>query len=340
MPELKTLEQLKKDGSVKMGNDPSLIVEWLPTGLAKLDELLGGGVPLGRCMETFGPESTGKTLIAQYIAKAVQGSERKTVLYIDLENSYDEEWWQLSGVDTTKLVVTKPATGEEAIDIMRGALYGAEESNLGMIILDSIAGMVPAPEMDPKKSAQDNHQPGLQAKLCTLMYRSIVKMVEQNKVCFYAINQMRDSMGPYPDDVGALVGGRAQRHYSLIMLKTRRESWIKQGDARVGFYMEVTSRKNKLATTPDGTTITLPFLFSSQIDILTADLEDAVAKKIIERKGPYYKFNEQSLLGMPNLRAYFQSDATAMSMLRTLLEEVNNAQESIDTKRQSLGDDL
>lgn len=319
----KSIEELLKDGTIKSGSDPSLIVEWLSTGLPKLDNLMGGGFPLGRCVESFGPESTGKTLIAQYLAKSVQASERPGILYIDLENSFDEEWWILSGVDTKKIWVTKPATGELAIDIMRQILQEAEGLKLGLIILDSIAGMVPSPEMDPKKSAQDNHQPGMQAKLVTLMYRSIVSLVNDNKVIFYAINQMRDNMGPYPDDIGALVGGHAQRHYSLIMLKTRRESWIKEGDNRIGFYMEITSRKNKLATTPDGTTITLPFLFSSQIDMLTADLEEAVEKKIIDRKGPYYKFNMQNLLGMPNLRNYFLSNPEAMTLLRDCLEASN-----------------
>jgi len=319
MPEIKTIEQMLKDGAVKKGNDPSLVVEWLPTGIQKLDELLGGGVPLGRCLESYGPESTGKTLISQYIAAAVQQSPRPGVLYMDMENSFDEEWWQISGVDTEKLLVSKPTTGEAAIDIIRGALAGAEVSKLGLIILDSIAAMTPAPEMDPKRSAEDKSM-GLQAKLVTLMYRSIVPLLDSSKVIFLATNQMRDSIGPYPDEIGALVGGRAQRHYSLIMIKTRRESWIKEGDNRIGFYMEITSRKNKLSSVPDGTTITLPFLFNSQIDMLTADLEDAVKKQIITRRGPYYYYNGSNLLGMPNLRNHFMNNEAELASLRFALE--------------------
>lgn len=314
MTDIKGVDELLKSGLIKRGNDERLIIKKLPTGIPALDEMLGGGMPLGHAVESYGPESTGKTLIAQYVTAAVQASQFPEVLYMDMERSFDEAWWKESGVDTAKVMVSQPATGDQAIDVMRGVLHS--EPNLGLIIMDSIAAMTPQVEMDPEKSSEDKTI-GLQARLVTLMYRQIINLLE-DRVIFLATNQMRESIGAH-DELAALPGGRAQRHYSHIILRTRRDSWItenKNDKARLGFYMEITSRKNKMCSTPDGTSITIPVMFKGQIDYTTSYIDDALKKGIIPRRGPYYNWNNQNFMGMQALRNMFLDNPEELELLK------------------------
>lgn len=317
MVQKRSIDELLKGGFLKKGDDPSLQVSWIPMGLPKIDDILGGGLPTGRMIGTYGPESTGKTLLAQYAAVAVQKSSHPLVLYMDMERSYDEDWWKQSGVDTEKLLVSTPTTAEQATDIMRAMLIGS--TDLGLIVMDSIAAMTPEPETDPERSSSDKTI-GLQARAITMMYRQILPLLGQ--CIFLATNQMRDSVGQY-DELASLPGGRAQRHYSHIILRTRREQWITEKvgtqTVRKGFYMEVMSKKNKLATTADGASITLPFMYTGQIDLITSYIEEARAKGVILLNGAYYKAAGQSFLGMQKLREFYQESPEELEMLKTQL---------------------
>lgn len=317
MPNLPTIEDLLHDGTVLKGNDPSLEIRRLPIGIPSIDALLGGGLPLGHCLQAFGPESTGKTLLTQIAVAAVQKSQYPLAVLMDLEHSYDEPWWRQSGVDTEKLLVSAPQTAEQAIDIMRGILNSSEE--VGIIVLDSLAAMIPQPEMDPEKSSTDSRQPGLQAKVITYMYHQILPLLA-GRTIFFATNQMRDSIG-LAGELDGLPGGRAARHYSHIVLRTRRESWITDNNtkSRLGFYMEIINKKNKLASVPDGEAIKLPFMFSSQIDWTTSYIEDGIRLGFIVKAGPYYKTAGKSFLGMPNLRQFFSDYPEEFEILKTNL---------------------
>lgn len=313
------IEELYKKGLIRKGNDSTLRVERISTGIPSLDDLLGGGVPTGRCIQIFGPESTGKNLIAQYMTAGVQKTERPLTLFLDLERSYDEEWWKKSGVDTEKLLVSMPATAEQAIDIIRIMLRKSGE--LGFIFLDSLAAMIPQALVDPDKSSEDNRQPGDQAKVVTRLYQQMIPLLSNN-IAFMASNQMRDNIGGY-SETSALPGGRAARHYSHITLRTRRESWIKDANKRViGYYLELTSIKNKTCSVPDGAFITLPILAESQLDMLTAFLESAIANGSITKRGPYYSWAEHKFLGMENLRNFFRENEEEYFKLELSVQKV------------------
>lgn len=316
----KTIEDLIKDGSIKMGNDPSLIIRRISTGLNALDDILGGGIPLGKIIEFYGQESTGKTLMAQYIAKAIQASDRPNVLLLDMEDSFDQEWWKLSGVDIDKLWVSAPPTGEDAIDIMCSVLR-AKDNNCGLIIVDSIAGFVPAPEMDPEKSAEDKSM-GLQAKLITLMFRKVKGLLGDTVLLM--TNQMRDSLNSQYDEIGALPGGRANRHYCHILMKTRKDSWINDGKNHIGFQLEIINRKNKLATIADGESITMPFLFTSQIDATINILEEAIEQGLISRNGPYYKFGDKGAVGKAKFRTLVTETPELFAEIQAALTAARN----------------
>lgn len=310
------LDKYFKDGSIKYGNSPDLIIKHISSGIDRLDELLGSGIPLGKIIQFYGPESTAKTLICQYIIAAIQKSETPDVIYFDLEDSFDPEWWGQSEVDVDKLMVSAPATGEEVIDIIV-ALLNSTGIKLGAVMIDSLAGMVPMQEADADKSAEDKTM-GLQAKLITLLYRKLRTHITQSKhkPVILMTNQMRDSLGTQYDEIGALPGGRANRHFAHVLLRTRRHSWITEGDARVGFNIEIINRKNKLAKTPDGASIVLPYTFNSQVDILLAYLEEAIEKQTITRAGPYFKWRDMSWLGKNAMRDYFRSNPDSLELLR------------------------
>lgn len=309
------VKKLIADGLIKKGNDESLYLKRLPLGLPQLDDLLGGGIPIGRCIEIYGPESTGKTLFAQYVTAAIQKTDKPLALLLDLERCYDEAWWKQSGVDTTSLLVTSPATAEEAIDVMMACM---NDQTLGLMIVDSIPAMIPAPIADPEKSAE-NKTIGLLAKLVTLMYSKLVHPLSQQGVILLVTNQMRETIGGY-DELAALPGGRAQRHFSQIILRTKREGWINDAKGKhIGFDMEIISKKNKTCSIPDGTAITIPFLAEGQIDMLTAYLNDAINKLIIPKKGPYFYYDKQTFQGMQNLRNYFRDNPVEEENLRLQL---------------------
>lgn len=293
-----TIDELFKSGLLKKGSDKSLQIRRVPMGIPAIDNLIGGGLPIGRPIQFIGPESTGKSLLAQYAVAAIQKTERPLGLYMDLERSYDEVWWKQSGVDTDKLIVSDPATAEQTIDIMRAMVTGSEE--LGIIVLDSIAAMVPAPEMDPEKSSEDKTI-GLQARVVTLMYRQMLSLI--GNVVFISTNQMRDSIGSH-DALAALPGGKANRHFNQIFLTTRREGWINESGHRIGFHLEVGLRKNKTAP-PIYDSASIDFLFHGQIDYMSSYLDEAIQKKLIVAKGPWFMYNGQNYLGRPNLRQHF-----------------------------------
>lgn len=306
------LDDLYKSGVLMKGNDERLELQRVPLGIPQIDGILGGGIPLGRTTMLVGPESTGKTLIAQYAVAAIQRQEKRNrAVLVDLEQSYDEEWWALSGVDIDQLVVSRPRTGEMAIDIIRALIE--HDPELGIIILDSAAAMTPAPELE--RSAEDKTM-GLQAKLINLLFRIVMPLNQH--AAFVVINQVRDNIGvpgeTYP-------GGRGLRHSAHVILRTKRDGWIEENQQRIGFNIEVTCRKNKTASEMEQSA-TLPFHFRSQIDLVQAYIEEGIIREIIKARPPYYYIGEQHFMGKNSLRTYLQENPEAWDWLNEQLSAV------------------
>lgn len=319
MAKPESIEKLIKAGSIRYGNDPALQIKWLPSNLPAFDSFLGKGIPLGKIVELYGPQSTGKTLVAQHITTAIQKSENPDVLYVDLEDSYDQEWWQLSGVDTNKLMISKPVTGEDAIDIMVAVVLGLP--TLGGIIVDSIAAMSPAIDQDPDRSAEEKSM-GAQAKLITKMFHKLKGLIQDTSIVLLLTNQMRSNLGQTGDEVSVLPGGWANRHFTHVLLRTRREGWINSpSDSKehIGFNIEIVNRKNKLANTADGDSIILPYYFKSQIDFLLAYISEAENKKFIVRAGPTFKWADQVFKGREPMRDYFRDNPDKFEILKEQL---------------------
>lgn len=296
-------DDMEKSGAIMRGDDPRLIPTRMPIGIVPVDDILGGGLPHGTCTLIVGQESTGKTIICQYAIAAQQRTDKPQVLYLDAERTYDPDWWKLSGVDPSKLIIARPTTAEELIDLAAEAL--ATQPELGMIVCDSLAALPPTKMVS--ESAERNDIGSL-ARLVNLLYIKIVPVLERR--IFIGTNQLRENIGGYGD---RYPGGLSQRYYSHVILKTRREGWITEGKERVGFNLEVSTVKNK--TTAPQQTATIPFMFRGQVDMLSVAIEDAISRGTITQQLPYYTVRGKKLLGKANVRKYLSENPEILAGL-------------------------
>jgi recombination protein RecA len=289
-------EKMMKDGVLMRGDDHRFDPVRMPVGLVPLDDAIGGGLQRGTCVLIVGPESTGKTILCQYMIAAQQKTDKPHVLFLDAERTYDADWWALSGVDTTKLFVARPSTAEQLVDLAMEAMDA--DDLLGMIVLDSIAALPPSKIVDNSAERTDV---GSLARLATPMYVKFTSVLGDR--IFIATNQLRDNIGGYGD---RYPGGQAQRYFSHLILRTRREGWIEEDGKRVGFNLEVSTAKNK--TAPPQETATLPFLFRGQVDILAVTIDDAVSRGTIRMNKPYYYIGDEKFMGKANLRKFLSEN--------------------------------
>jgi recombination protein RecA len=290
------------------GSDSRLEVVRLSSGIPQLDNILDGGFAYRRNVMCVGPESTGKTLIAQYAAASAQKAGKR-VLLVDAEMSFVRDWWALSGVDTDELFISQPPTGEIAVDIIISFLQ--QDPEVGLIILDSIAALSPTAVLE-KRSGERTV-----ASLATLVTNLYTRLLPANKgSIFFAINQLRDNMDGY-DDV--YPGGRRLRHDNHLILRIRRKEFIMEGKERIGQVIEVLAKKNKVGQPYGECEIALRF--RDQIDFYTSYIEEAIERAVLENAGPYYYWhrgqeNSQKWLGKNALREFFMMDYDKFEQLK------------------------
>lgn len=302
----KLQDELMKSGALMNGSDPRLIPTRTPIGIAPLDDIMGGGLPNGACTMIVGPESTGKTILCQYAVAAIQRTERPRTLFIDAERSFDPDWWTLSGVDPDKVVVARPFTGEQTIDLIVEVMETVDD--IGAVVIDSLAAM--PPEKIVAESAERNDI-GSHAKLTNLMYQKVVPKLDGR--VFIATNQIREAIGGYEE---RYPGGKSPLYYNHLILRTRRTEWIKDGNDRVGFMMEVTTRKNKTAAPQQHAVI--PFMFRGQVDMLAVLIDDAIVRGFIIPRLPYYEINgvDKKVLGKAGLRGFLLENPDVVERIK------------------------
>ena len=307
------LAQIEKqfgEGSIMpLGSESRGAIEGIPTGSLSLDIALGGrGIPRGRIIECFGPESSGKTTLALHIIAQAQRLEG-VAAFIDAEHAFDPTWAKKLGVELDTLLVSQPNTGEEAMQITEMLI---KSNAVDVIVVDSVAALVPKQELDGEIG--DSHV-GLQARLMSQALRKLTGSINRTKTCVIFINQIREKIGVMFGSPETTPGGRALKFYSSCRIDVRRIGQIKEGEEVVGQRVRVKVVKNKVA--PPFRTAEFDMMHSHGISYEGDILDLAVNHKIVNRSGAWFKYGDAYLgQGKEKARAFLVENPEITEELR------------------------
>ena len=292
-------KQYGKGSVMRLGDDVRAPIEVIPTGSIALDVALGiGGLPRGRVVEIYGPESSGKTTLALHAVASAQ-KLGGIAAFIDAEHALDPEYAAKLGVDTDALLVSQPDTGEQALEIM-DMLIGS--GSLDVIVIDSVAALVPRAEIEGDMG--DSHV-GLQARLMSQALRKITGRLSQTKTTAIFINQLREKIGVFFGSPETTTGGKALKFYASVRLDIRRTGSIKSGDEVIGNETKVKVVKNKIA--PPFKEAHFDILYGAGTSREGEILDLGSDAKIVEKSGSWYSYNGERIgQGKDNARAFLQ----------------------------------
>ena len=295
-----------KGSIMNLGHSAALNIESISTGSLSLDLALGvGGLPRGRIIEIYGPESSGKTTVALHVVAEAQkiGGD---AAYIDVEHALDPEYMSNLGVNLDTLLVSQPDTGEQALEIAEAL---ARSGAIDVIVIDSVAAMTTQAEIEGEMG--DNHV-GMQARLMSQGLRKLTSvMSKSNCICIF-INQLREKIGVMYGNPETTPGGRALKYYSSVRLDVRRTETLKQGSDAIGNHVKVKVVKNKVA--PPFREAEFDLLYGRGINKAGEVLDLAVKLDIIQKSGAWFNYGEQRLgQGRDNVRKYLESNPDFMA---------------------------
>ena len=284
-----TLQQIEKqfgEGSIMpLGGEAQLKIEGIPTGSLSLDMALGGvGVPRGRIIEIFGPESSGKTTIALHICAQAQKTGGIAAI-IDAEHAFDPSWGKKLGIELDTLLVSQPSSGEEAMQITEMLI---KSNAVDVIVIDSVAALVPRQELEGEIG--DSHI-GLQARLMSQSMRKLTGVIAKSKTCVIFINQIREKIGGMSyGSPETTPGGRALKFYSSCRIDVRRIGQLKDGEMVVGQRVKTKIVKNKVA--PPFRVAEFDMMHTCGISFEGDLLDLGTAHKIVNRSGAWFKYGD------------------------------------------------
>ena len=292
-------KQFGKGSVMKLGEFKAMEIEAIPTGALSLDMALGiGGVPRGRIIEVFGPESSGKTTLALHVVAEAQkmGGE---AAFIDAEHALDPVYAKKLGVDIDNLIVSQPDTGEQALEITESLVRSGA---LDVIVVDSVAALVPKAEIDGDMG--DSHM-GLQARLMSQALRKLAGAINKSKTVLIFINQLREKIGVMFGNPETTTGGRALKFYASVRLDIRRIENIKQDGEVKGNRVRVKVIKNKVA--PPFREAEFDVVYGEGISKAGNILDMAVNMDIIEKSGSWFSYNGERIgQGRENVKKLLQ----------------------------------
>ena len=301
--------QFGKGSIMKLGNDkPSTTESVISTGCLSLDVALGvGGVPRGRIIEIYGPESSSKTTLALHIVAEAQKNNGYAA-FVDVEHALDPDYSKALGVNTDDLLVSQPDTGEQALEITETLVRSGA---LDVIVVDSVAALVPQAELDGEMG--DTHV-GLQARLMSQALRKLTGTVSRSNTCVIFINQIREKIGVMFGNPETTPGGRALKFYSSLRLEIRRITTIKEGTNSVGNKVRVKVVKNKVA--PPFKMAEFDIMFGEGISYIGDVLDLAVTADIVQKMGAWYSYKDEKIgQGRENTKAFLEENTKMMSKI-------------------------
>ncbi len=289
-------------------------VEAIPTGILSLDRAIGiGGIPRGRVIEIYGPESSGKTTLTLLIVAQAQ-KMGGVAAFVDAEHAMDPEYAKKLGVDIENLYISQPDSGEQALEITEKLVRSAA---VDVIVIDSVAALVPKAEIDGEMG--DSHM-GLQARLMSQALRKLTSIVSKSKTSIIFINQIRQKIGVMWGNPETTTGGLALKFYASLRLDIRRTETIKKGDAAVGSKVRVKVVKNKVA--PPFAQAEFEMMFGEGVSREGNILDLAAESGIVEKSGTWFIYNDNRLgQGKDNAKAYLKENPKIADELEKILRD-------------------
>lgn len=308
-------KQFGQGSIMKLGDDKmQLNIEAISTGSISLDLATGiGGVPKGRIIEIYGPESSGKTTLALHIIAEAQKKDGKAA-FIDAEHALDPEYSKKLGVNIDELLVAQPDTGEQALEICEMLVRSGA---LDVVVVDSVAALVPKSEIEGEMG--DSHV-GLQARLMSQALRKLAGVINKSKTVVVFINQLREKVGVIYGNPEVTTGGRALKFYSSMRFDVRRVETIKQGDQMLGNRVRVKIVKNKVA--PPFRQAEFDIMYGEGISKVGDIMDSAVDLDIIDKAGSWYSFEGTRIgQGRENVKTYLKEHPEILEQVEQRLKD-------------------
>jgi len=297
-------KQFGKGSIMKLGESTHTKVETIPTGSISLDLAMGGGVPRGRVVEIYGPESSGKTTLTLH---AIAECQRRggTAAFIDAEHALDPAYAKRIGVDVDNLLLSQPDNGEQALEIAETLV---RSNAVDLIVVDSVAALVPRAEIEGEMG---DSLPGLQARLMSQALRKLTAVISRSKATVIFINQIRMKIGVMFGNPETTTGGNALKFYASVRMDIRRIGQIKQGEEVIGNRTRVKVVKNKIA--PPFRQAEFDIMYNEGISKSGDILDLAVEKGIVEKAGAWFAYGEGKIgQGREAAKTYLQENPKVM----------------------------
>lgn len=307
-------KQFGKGSVMKLGDFTAMNVESIPTGALSLDVALGiGGIPKGRIIEIFGPESSGKTTLALHMIAECQkrGGE---AAFIDAEHALDPVYAKHLGVDIDNLIVSQPDTGEQALEIAEALVRSGA---IDIIVVDSVAALVPKAEIE---GTMEDQQMGLQARLMSKALRKLTGVIGKTNTTVIFINQLRQKIGVMYGNPETTTGGNALKYYASVRMEIKRTETLKGDGEDVGNHVRVRVLKNKVA--PPFRTAEFDIIFGKGISKTGNILDVAVNLGIVNKAGAWFSYNDAKLgQGREKSKEFLDANPELLAEIERLVRE-------------------